>query len=116
MLGRNTSLMRIRIVQRPGISSIDGIRLDRFELGREYDVGNNLAALFLAERWGEPVSFVTDADDTPEFERHLQPRPPRRRHSFEDPANLIREKQSPYLEIIPKAFAADTRRRLRSRR
>jgi hypothetical protein len=52
--------MRIRIIQRPGPQSIDGVRLDRFEPGYQYDVGHTLGALLLAERWAEPVS-----DDQP---------------------------------------------------
>jgi hypothetical protein len=49
--------MRIRIVQRPHCDSIDGIRLDRFEVGYQYEVGNSLAALMLAEGWAEPVQL-----------------------------------------------------------
>jgi hypothetical protein len=47
--------MRIRIVQRPRPASIDGIRVDHFELGHEYDVGNRLAMVLLAEQWAVPV-------------------------------------------------------------
>ena len=47
--------MRIKIVRTPPITSIDGIRLDYFAVGREYDVGNSIASLFLAEGWAEPV-------------------------------------------------------------
>jgi hypothetical protein len=49
------ALIRIKIVQEPSIAGIDGIRLDRFELGKEYEVGNTIAALFLAEGWAETV-------------------------------------------------------------
>jgi hypothetical protein len=47
--------LRIRIVQTPPVSGIDGIRLDSFQLGQEYEVGNSVGALFLAEGWAEPV-------------------------------------------------------------
>jgi hypothetical protein len=48
-------VLRIRIVQRPPISGIDGIRLDHFEVGAEYEVGNITGALLLAEGWAEPL-------------------------------------------------------------
>jgi hypothetical protein len=57
--------MRIRIVQRPPCDSIDGIRLDHFELGYQYDVGNSLAALMLAEGWAEPVQLDEPALPVP---------------------------------------------------
>jgi hypothetical protein len=47
--------MRIKIVQQPPIVEIDGIRLDSFEVGLEYEVGNTVAAVFLAEGWAEPT-------------------------------------------------------------
>jgi len=47
--------MRIKIVQQPPTAEIDGIRLDCFEVGVEYEVGNTVAALLLVERWAEPV-------------------------------------------------------------
>jgi hypothetical protein len=37
------------------VSGIDGIRLDSFQLGHEYEVGNSVGALFLAEGWAQPV-------------------------------------------------------------
>jgi hypothetical protein len=42
-------VVRIRIVQTPPIAEVDGIALDNFEVGGEYEVGNSLAALLLAE-------------------------------------------------------------------
>ena len=50
--------MRIRIIQTPPISSIDGIRLDCFRLGMEYEMGNTIGALFLAEGWAEPIPLT----------------------------------------------------------
>jgi hypothetical protein len=47
--------MRIRIVQLPPIADIDGVRLDCFDAGQEYDVGNTVGAFLLSEGWAEPV-------------------------------------------------------------
>ena len=47
--------MRVRILKIPPMAGIDGIRLDCFDVGHEYELGNSLAALFLAEGWAEPV-------------------------------------------------------------
>ena len=54
---RATALIRIRVIQKPPVPSIDGLRLDLFEPGVEYEVGNLLGALLLAERWAEPATF-----------------------------------------------------------
>jgi hypothetical protein len=51
--------MRIRIVRALPIRDVDGITLDKFEVGREYDVSTRLGALFLAEGWAEPVTTGT---------------------------------------------------------
>jgi hypothetical protein len=48
--------MRIRIVRPPPVRDVDGIAVGAFEVGREYEVGPSLGALFLAERWAEPVA------------------------------------------------------------
>lgn len=48
--------MRILVIQRPTMNCIDGMRLDRFMPGHQYEVGASLAALFLAEQWAEPVT------------------------------------------------------------
>jgi hypothetical protein len=37
---------------------IEGVRLGPFEVGREYEVGNSLGSLFLAEGWAEPVPLL----------------------------------------------------------
>jgi hypothetical protein len=109
--GHVSALMRIRIVQRPGLASIDGIRLDRFEVGRDYDVGHCVAALLLAEGWAEPAPLPPDLPP-PRRERaplRFEPapvlfKPPA---ASTDPANLIREKQSPYLRPTRRDLAAD---------
>lgn len=41
--------MRIRILHRPALDFVDGIRLDRFEPGQQYDVGSALGAHLLVE-------------------------------------------------------------------
>ena len=107
--------MRIRIVQRPTVCSIDGIRLDRYEVGRIYDVGNSVAGLLLAEQWAEPVP-LDELIEAPELIIERLQLQTRRRHSNEDPINLIREKQSPYLDTRQIAAAADRHRRSRRRR
>jgi hypothetical protein len=57
-------VIRIRIVQRPPFSDVDGIRLDRFSVGTAYEVGNTTGALLLAEGWAEPVPL--DAPSSPQ--------------------------------------------------
>ena len=47
--------MRIRVIQKPSMSVVDGIRLDIFEPGLLYEMGTTLACVFLAERWGVPL-------------------------------------------------------------
>ena len=97
-------MIRIKILQLPPIADIDGIRLDRFEVGREYEFGNSLGALFLAEGWGEPVPLdapkphepftLGDLFDTRVLDGH-------------NPPNLKREQESPVWE---RAVAADAAR------
>ena len=53
-------LMRIQIIQRPTIASIDGLQLDRFEPGCLYEVGTTLGMLLLAEGWARPLSNETN--------------------------------------------------------
>ena len=53
--------MRIRVIQQPREKCIDGIQLDRFRPGLQYEVGTVLAALFLAEGWAEPVDSIEPA-------------------------------------------------------
>jgi hypothetical protein len=89
------ALMRIRVKQRPTATSIDGIRLDRFEPGFQYEVGNGLGALFLAEGWAEPVPF-----DEPALLIPFSETDPHGDLPFRDadaPRNLTREHYPPYL-------------------
>src|SRR5436190_15056124 len=48
-------MIRVRVVRRPPLSTLDGFSLTRFEVGRDYEVGNQLGALLLAEGWAVPV-------------------------------------------------------------
>jgi hypothetical protein len=97
--------MRIRMVQKPPMNSIDGIQLDCFAVGSDYEVGNSVGALFLAEGWGEPVPldavapYVPFTEGDPFIMRVVDPKHPR---------NLIRETYPPYLDS-PQQLAADFR-------
>jgi CheY-like chemotaxis protein len=46
--------MRLRICRQP-TGTIDGISLQRFRPGLEYEVGTHIANVLLAEGWAEPV-------------------------------------------------------------
>jgi hypothetical protein len=92
--------LRIKIVQLPTIACIDGVQLDRFLLGFQYDVGTTLATYLLAERWAEPV-VADDPTLMSELEPDVDP---------EFPSNLQRETHAPYYEGPPD-FAPDRRRR-----
>jgi hypothetical protein len=106
--------MRIRIVQKPTVDSIDGLQLDRYELGYTYDVGNIIGMLFLAEGWGEPV-----ADDVvdPPLKAAAPPEPPAMPPGDPDsPPNLRREVYPPYLDRLDLDIAADLDRLRRAGR
>jgi hypothetical protein len=96
--------MRIRVVKTPTIDEVDGIRLDQFRPVGEYRLGNGLAALFLAEGWGEPVD-----EDAPEAEFEPSEGAP-----VSHPPNLFRERFPPYYDV-PRSLAADRRRTRRYR-
>lgn len=100
-----TPVIRIKVVQTPTLSEMDGISLEAFQLGVQYEMGNMLAALFLAEGWGEPVT----SDGT------LEVAPVRQLGSDHPPPNLVREFFPPYYDA-PAALAADRRRVARRRR
>ena|SRR5437762_2531227 len=98
--------MRIKMLQRPSVASIDGLRLDHFEPGFVYDVGTMLGMLLLAERWAEPVINVelTTPVPLPETEPSV--------HQKGDlPSNLVREKHA-YTDRV--GIAADFQYRKRS--
>src|SRR6188472_1640295 len=56
---RRSRAMRLRICGQP-TGTIDGIALNHFRPGLVYDISMQLAAVFLAEGWGEPCS---DSDE-----------------------------------------------------
>ena len=100
--------MRIRIVQQPTVSCIDGVQLDKFVPGQLYDVGTTFGALLLAEGWAQPV----DDDSEPALViplRDFDSPPPE-----PSPSNLSREGNPPYYD--GHAIALDRRHRPRKRR
>jgi hypothetical protein len=99
--------MRIRIIQKPSVACIDGVRLDQLELGQQYEVGNVFGGLLLAEGWAEPVDDPSPALVIP-LELSSDAAAP-------SPTNLIRESNPPYYDR-PRALALDRRRRPRNRR
>jgi hypothetical protein len=105
--------MRIRIVKEPPIAGIDGIRLDCFAVGKEYEVGNTIGALFLAEGWAEPVALDAPRPYTPfTAEDPFDSRVLYRDH----PPNLVKERHSPFLDrdVEPDVvWRASLRRRVR---
>jgi CheY-like chemotaxis protein len=57
--------MLLQICRHP-VGSIDGVRLESFRPGVTYDIGPQLAAVFMAEGWAEPVtSEVTHPTERP---------------------------------------------------
>ena len=85
------SFVRIRIIQQPTISSIDGIRLDKFVPGITYNVGTSLGSLFLAEGWAIPIG-TNDAHDGGVLLWHMDKK--------DLPPNLIIERSPPSREWL----------------
>jgi hypothetical protein len=98
-------LFRIRIVQKPAIASLDGIRFSDFEVGGEYVVGTVTGEVLLAEGWGVPID--EPAPTAPPYEpvyvvrREIDP---------ESPPNLVRDQWPPPFERRL-AIAAERKRR-----
>ena len=92
--------MRIRIIQRPTVEFIDGVRLDQFRPGHVYQLGSLMAGVFLAEGWAEPV----------------EDQEPGRQDAPAIPPNLTREFFPPYYDGSPSALAAEQASRRRARR
>jgi hypothetical protein len=99
-------VMRINVLQTPSLPEVDGIRLDVFRSGVQYEVGNVLGALFLSEGWAVPIDSTEPAMVIPISEFAADSDTP-------DPQNLVREVWPPYFE--GPAIAADRRHRLRNR-
>ena len=100
--GGQRLLLRIRIVRKPPSRSVDGIRLDCFFVGSEYELGNSVGALFLAEGWAEPVPLDEPAPYVPFSEGDpFTTRVVGRTH----PRNLIRESYPPFIDDAVHAVA-----------
>jgi hypothetical protein len=95
--------MRIKVIQQPTVACIDGVHLDQFRPGNEYQLGNLLACVFLAEGWAEPI-------DHPENGSHAEPEVPA------IPRNLTREFFPPYYDGSPSALASEHASRRLNRR
>ena len=100
--------MRIRVIQKPSVARIDGIRVDQFIPGQQYEVGNVIGALFLSEGWAEPVPSDEPAVLVPFSELDED-------DDNSAPPNLTREYFPPYYDA-PSALTADRRRRSRGSR
>jgi len=86
--------MRIRVVHKLGIASIEGIRLDDFEPGQSYDVGSTVGAFLLAEGWAVP-------DDPADFGSSDPPTQPEMRGVHEH-ARALRDIAADYSRRSPK--------------
>lgn len=100
------------MVRKPPIDSVDGVSCDCFHIGREYELGNSIGALFLAEGWAEPVPLDAEPAFTPfgaddPYDSHVLYR------DRDQPPNLFKEEQPPYLD---RDIAQDFRWRRRPRR
>jgi len=86
-----------------------GYGLTGLKIGYQYEVGNLIGAVMLAEKWAEPVPsdepvLVVPLDEvSADRDKHLPSSPP----------NLVRETYPPYYENPP-AVALDRRRRRRN--
>ena len=72
--------LRIRIVQSPKAICIDGLQMDQFLIGQEYDVGWRFGSLMLLEGWAEPVGFEEPRSQT-DGARQAKAADMRRRHT-----------------------------------
>lgn len=70
--------MRIKIRQSAAVVNIDGVRLDRFVPGREYEVGTALGTLMLVEKWAEMVIEEPAQPERRDIAADSAPRKPRR--------------------------------------
>ncbi len=101
--------MRIQVIQKPTSDEVEGVRLDVFEPGVQYEVGNRLGALMLAERWAQPA--VASDEENPGPISECQPdSPAAATAAAAAPKNLIRETYPPYYDS---GTRIDTLHRLR---
>src|SRR5947208_326989 len=102
--------MRVRVLIKPSVDEVDGIDLRRFVPGEQYDVGNLLAELMVAEGWAEPLAddepapVVPFSDADPFVSRVIR----------ESPPNLARDIYPPSLGSL--SLASDLERRKRGRK
>lgn len=83
--------MRIRIIRSLPLRGIDGVRLEGFVVGKQYEVGNALGSLLVRKSWAEPIddlgpALVIPFAEMTDFRKEA------------DPRNLIRERNLPYLD------------------
>jgi len=97
--------MRIRVLRKPTLVNVDGIRLDMFVPGSSYEVGTHVGTLLLAEGWAEPVELPAPVLVIPLSEIDAD----------SPPAHVIREIYPPCFDT-PAKLATDRRRRPRPRR
>ena len=96
--------MRIRIIRSLPVRGIGGVRLERFVVGQQYEVGNALGGLLVRNNWAEPIDDLGPALVIPFTEmKDLR--------KDADPRNLIRERSLPYMDWS--VVAKDPRRRPR---
>ena|SRR5690242_10880928 len=98
--------MRSLVIQRPTMNCIDGMRLDRFLPGHQYEVAASLAGRLIAEEWAEPMTGAPPALAVPpsEFSPDADAPPPKQ----------VREIYPPQYDG-PAAVAADRQDRDRSK-
>src|SRR5262245_47818742 len=87
--------MRIRVIRKPPVRCVDGLQIDTFLIGQQYEVGPTTAALFLVEGWAEPAPPNSPAEILPFSDAD----PFLTRVIEVNPKNLIREMTPPYLEL-----------------
>jgi hypothetical protein len=109
--GIKKRLIRIKVVQTPLITELDGMDLRRFVPGQIYEVGSRLGAFLLAERWAEPAPEGAAAALVPYSE--ADPYLPRV-VDRSSPPNLTRAIFPTYPDELP--LAADLERRKRPRK
>jgi hypothetical protein len=78
------------MIQTPSVGCIDGLRLDRFVVGCEYEIGTSVGSLFLTEGWAELVLDRVAVEAMPLSEV-----------TSRTPSNLIRELTPPYYDGPP---------------
>jgi hypothetical protein len=103
--------MRIRVVRAPTVESIDGIQFDVFRVGREYEVGNSIGAVMLAEGWAVPLALN---EPIPVPFTETDPFADRPYRDKDAPPNLTREHYPPFLDG-PTAVVEERERRRRRR-